>query len=47
MKNKIILLLLITFLSCSNPEEEICNCRENSYERTYDNYTIVQCDDYL
>ena len=80
MKNKIILLLLITFLSCNDPEEEICNCRENSYERTYDNsssyrdrlinqrdidgcytleeakvkqwytsdnYTIVQCDDYL
>ena len=81
MKNKIILLLLITFLSCSETEEEeICNGRENSYERTYessnshidrlinqryidgcytleearvkqwhtsDNYTIIQCDDYL
>jgi len=80
MKNKIILLSLITFLSCSKTEEEICNCRENNYERTWENsnrytdrlinqrdidgcytleeakvkvwytsenYTIVQCDDYL
>ena len=37
MKNKIILLLLITFLSCSKTEEEVCNCRENNYERTYQN----------
>ena len=80
MKNKIILLLLITFLSCSKTEEEVCNCRENNYKRTWensnrytdrlinqrdidgcytleeakvkvwytsDNYSIVQCDDYL
>ena len=80
MKSKIVLLLLITFLSCSKTEEEVCNCRENNYERTYqnssrytdrlinqkdidgcytleeakvkvwytsENYTIVQCDDYL
>ena len=80
MKNKIILLLLITFLSCSKTEEEVCNCRENNYKRTWENsnrytdrlinqrdidgcytleeakvkvwytsenYTIVQCDDYL
>lgn len=37
MKNKIILLLLITFLSCSEAEEQICNCRENNYERTWEN----------
>lgn len=80
MKNKILLLLIVTFLSCNETEEQICNCRENNYERTWessnsftdrlinqrdiygcytleeakekvwiisDNYTIVQCDDYL
>ena len=78
---KLALVLLITFLSCStSQEEEFCNCRENNYQRTWensnsyrdrlinqrdidgcytleeakvkvwytsDNYTIVQCDDYL
>ena len=73
---KLVLVLLITLSSCStSQDEEICNCRENTYQRSWDrdtlinqrdisgcytleeakvkqwttseNYTIIQCDDYL
>ena len=73
---KLVLVLLITLSSCStSQDEEICNCRENTYQRFWDrdtlinqrdisgcytleeakvkqwttseNYTIIQCDDYL
>ena len=78
---KLVLVLLIALSSCSkNQEEEVCNCRENTYERRYinsnsyvddligqedidgcytldeakekvwttsENYTIIQCDDYI